>query len=160
MGSNCPVTRILHENYLSAYWPGGSFFVIMKSVIKMFVFFNPNPVGARTGDCVIRAICAAEGKSWDDVYSELALEGYIMKDMPSSNAVWGSYLSHNGYRRYIIPDNCPTCYTVRDFAAQYNKGVYIIGTGTHAVAVIDGCIKDSWDSGGESPVYFYAKEDK
>lgn len=132
----------------------------MKSVIKMFVFFNPNPVGARTGDCVIRAICAAEGKNWEEVYSALALEGYMLKDMPSSNAVWGNYLSRNGYKRLIIPDNCPTCYTVGDFAAQYNSGTYVVGTGTHAVAVVDGCVMDSWDSQREIPIYCYKKGDE
>ena len=32
---------------------------------------------------------------------------------------------------------------------------YLIGTGSHAVAVIDGDYYDSWDSGNEIPAYFW-----
>lgn len=124
----------------------------------MFVMFNPNPIGARAGDCVIRAICAVENIPWEKAYCALAAQGYLMKDMPSSNAVWGRYLSDNGYTKQIIPDNCPECYSVEKFAEKYNTGRYVIGTGTHAVAVIDGDVWDSWDSRNERPVYCYRKD--
>ena len=41
----------------------------------MYIFFNPNNRNKAAGDCVIRAICAAEGKDWDTVYDELCFEG-------------------------------------------------------------------------------------
>jgi hypothetical protein len=40
-----------------------------------------------------------------------------------------------------------------------SKGVYVIGTGSHAVCVIDGDWYDSWDSGGEVCSYYWKKED-
>ena len=43
----------------------------------MWKEFNNNPSGQRVGDCVIRAISAASGKSWDRVYAELAVHGFI-----------------------------------------------------------------------------------
>lgn len=125
----------------------------------MFVYFNENPLGKNVGDCVIRAILKAENKSWETVYSELCLQGFSMADMPSSNAVWGAYLSSKGYRRYIIPNTCPDCYTIGDFARDNPSGTFIVATGSHVVSVIDGDIYDSWHSENEIPTYFFHKED-
>ena len=58
----------------------------------MYVFANPNPHKIITDDCVIRAISLAEGKPWEDVYVELMVEGYIEKELPNANGVWGQYL--------------------------------------------------------------------
>ena len=103
----------------------------------MFQFMNPNPKNNFTGDCVIRALSIAQNKDWDEIYLELMAYGYDMKDMPSSNNVWGYYLHNNGYKRDNIPDICPNCVTIRDFVSNTN-GEYILGTGTHVVAVKDG----------------------
>lgn len=122
-------------------------------------YFNPNPEGKRVGDCVIRAICAATGQDWDTTYTGVALQAYILKDMPSANHVWRAYLKSKGFKRAIIPDSCPDCYTVADFADDHPRGDYVLGTGTHAVAVTDGgIVKDTWDSLGEVPIYYFYKE--
>lgn len=123
-----------------------------------FIPTNPNPNNNHTGDCVIRAISIAENKDWDDVYVELMVKGYVMKDMIESNELWNSYLHKLGYKRYIIPDTCPDCYSVREFADDHPEGTYILGTGTHAVAVIDGDYYDTWDSGHRVPIYYWKKE--
>ena len=49
----------------------------------MFVEMNANPLKKLVGDCVIRAICVAENKEWDDIYLEIMLKGYEMKDISS-----------------------------------------------------------------------------
>ena len=123
-----------------------------------FIYFNPNPKGSFVGDCVIRALSKATDADWYKVYLDLAIQGYAMCDMPSSNAVWGQYLMSNGYRRYIIPNTCPDCYTVKSFCADNPQGKYILATGTHVLTVIDGDYYDSWDSGNEIPVYYYMEE--
>lgn len=123
-----------------------------------YVNTNPNPMRKSVGDCVIRAICMATDKDWDTVYLELMLKGFDMKDMPSSNNVWGSYLRDLGYTKEVIPDSCPDCYTVADFINDYPNGTYVLGTGTHAIAVKDGKFFDSFDSSDEIPVYFWKKE--
>ena len=92
----------------------------------MFVEVNANPYRKSVGDCVIRAISVAENKEWDDIFLELMLKSYVMKDIPSSNEVWGSYLKDIGYSRYIIPNTCPDCYTIKDFAADNPVGKYIV----------------------------------
>lgn len=122
-----------------------------------FVFVNPNPSQNLTGDCVIRAISLAENMSWEDTYMELAIEGFLLHDMPSANHVWSHYLTQKNYKRYVIPNTCPECYTVNTFAADYPKGIYILATGTHVVTVSDGNYFDTWDSGNEIPIYYFKK---
>ena len=123
-----------------------------------FSMFNPNPRNVRVGDCVIRAISIATGKPWYDVYADLAAYGFMLCDMPSSNAVWGQYLKDLGYKRNIVTDTCPIdCYTVRDFCEDNPEGVFILGTGSHVIAVIDGDYYDTWDSGSEVPIYYWRK---
>lgn len=124
-----------------------------------YVPFNPNPKRKLVGDCVIRAIAKATNKSWDDVYMDVVLQGFMMRDMPSSNDVWGTYLSLNGFTRHIIPDTCPSCYTVIDFCKDNPDMTGILATGTHVIAVQNGDYFDSWDSGNEVPIYFWKKEE-
>lgn len=92
---------------------------------------------------------------WDSVYSDITDIGYEMKDMPSANRVWGEYLKRLGFKRYVIPDTCPGCYTVKDFCEDYPYGKYIVATGEHVIAVVNGNYYDSWDSGNETPIYYY-----
>lgn len=121
--------------------------------------YNPNPRGKSVGDCTIRALTKALDKDWNEAYMTLVIEGLCMCDMPSSNAVWGNVLKAAGFKRYILPDTCPDCYTIRQFCDDYPQGVYVVGTGSHVVCVKDGCYYDSWDSGDETPVYYFYRED-
>jgi len=125
----------------------------------MFIRTNPNPASNLVGDCVIRAISILTNKSWDYVYDEIALQGKLMYDMPSSNAVWGAYLHEEGYKRKVIPDTCPNCYSIYQFCEDHPRGKYLLATGTHVVTVIDGDYYDTWDSGDEVPIYYFTKEE-
>lgn len=122
-------------------------------------YYNPNPKANLVGDCVIRALTLACDLTWDKTYLELSSQGYLLKDMPSSNTVWGIYLKHKGFKRYIIPDSCPDCYSVREFCYDNPKGLFVLATGTHVVTCIDGNYYDTWDSGNEIPIYYFKKED-
>lgn len=123
-----------------------------------FIFFNPNPAGKFVGDCVVRAISKATGQSWEKSYIGIVEKGLNMRDMPSANRVWAAYLKDLGFNKYIIPNTCPECYSIRDFAYENPNGVFILGTGTHVVCVCDGNYYDTWDSGDETPIYFFKKE--
>ena len=123
----------------------------------MYSYYNANPYKIRVGDCVIRAISKALNQPWQDTYIDLTIQGYLMGDLLSSNAVWGAYLKSKNFTRDIISNDCPECYTIEDFCNEHPKGTYIIGTGTHAVCVEDGCVFDTWNSSGEVPIYFYYK---
>ena len=125
----------------------------------MYKVYNPNPAGKRVGDCVIRAIAMLTGQDWDTVYMGVVMEGYRLKDMPSGNHVWGQYLKEQGYRRKVLPEECPSCYTVKDFCGDYSHGRYLLATGSHVVAVVDGDYYDTWDSGDENPMYYFERAD-
>lgn len=124
-----------------------------------YVYYNPNPKGNLVGDCVIRSISKLTNQDWDTTYIDIILQGFAMKDMPSSNAVWAAYLLENGYQRKVIPNTCPDCYTVNDFANEHPQGKYLLAIGTHVVAVEDGNYYDSWDSGNEIPMFYFTKEE-
>lgn len=126
----------------------------------MYIYYNNNPRNNnRAGDCVIRAISIVTGDSWEKVYTELCAEGFTLGDWGNSNHVWDIYLRKRGFNRYICPSDCPYCYSVKDFAQEHSHGDYILATGSHAVAVVDGGnYVDSWDSGDEIPIYYYTKE--
>lgn len=124
----------------------------------MYIYYNPNPLGKRNGDCVIRGISKVTNQSWDNAYLDMALQGYLIKDMPSSNEAWETYMHNIGFRRHMIPDECPMCYTVSEFCRDHPIGLFLLGTGSHVVAVEDGNYYDAWDSGNEVPVYYWAKE--
>ena len=88
----------------------------------MYSAYNPNPMGARVGDCTVRAISRATGESWDTVYCGLCVEGLRLCDMPTANHVWGAYLRSHGFRRRALPDDCPDSYTVADFCRDHPHG--------------------------------------
>ena len=125
----------------------------------MFIQTNPNPNGSYVGDCVVRAIALAEDRTWNETYINLCLTGLVMYDMPSSNRVWNEYLKTKGYTKHVVPDDCPRCYSIKDFSSEFFKGTYILGTGTHVVCVKDGNYLDTWDSGDETPIFYWTKED-
>lgn len=125
--------------------------------MEVYQSFNPNPKGRRVGDCVVRAVAAATGQSWDAAFYELAAQAYAMADMPSSDAVWGAYLKRRGFKRRTLPDSCPDCYTARDFVRDHQRGTYVLAFGGHVATIKDGVLLDSWDSSNEVPVYYWEK---
>ena len=120
--------------------------------------YNPNPGGLRVGDCTVRALCKALGRDWEQIHAELYLDSFCAYNMPSANLVWGACLRRHGFRRRTIPDECPASYTVADFAADHPRGVFVLALDGHVVCVEDGDWFDTWDSGGEVPIYYFAKE--
>ena len=94
----------------------------MTGVNMRFEFYNENPAGRNVGDCTVRAISKALGQSWDATYWNLCIEGNLLKDMPSSNAVGGAYLRRQGFERDIVRDDM----SVADFAAENPHGTYIL----------------------------------
>lgn len=121
----------------------------------MYVNYNANPQQKQVGDCVIRAISTVLNQDWETTYIGLAIQGFMMSDMPSSDSVWNEYLKAKGLKRYIVPDTCPNCYTVRQFADEHQKGHYLVFVGQHVVAVVDGDYIDTWDSGDRVPIYYW-----
>lgn len=120
--------------------------------------WNENPAGRAVGDCAVRAVALALDVDWETAYALIAMNGYLMGDMPSSNGVWGSVLRQHGFSRYAVPSTCPDCYTIGDFADENPRGMYVVGTGNHVCTIKDGVVFDSWDSRSEIPQYYWHKE--
>lgn len=123
-------------------------------------YFNENPAGRRSvGDCTVRALSKALGQSWEETYVGLCLEGFLQGDLLNADAVWGKYLHDRGFRRHFIPDDGLGRYTVEDFARDNPDGVFVLSMpGRHVLTVVDGDYFDSWESGGELPIYYWSKE--
>ena len=124
----------------------------------MWIECNPNPCRLEEPDCVVRAIAIATDRDWHTVHRELCEFSGWMCSMPSVNKVWSAYLEAIGFQRFELPEWCPECVTVQAFCRYFPRGTYIIGTGTHAVACLDGNWIDAWDSAQMKPTYFFRKK--
>lgn len=125
----------------------------------MFRAYNPNPLKRKTGDCTVRAISKALGQDWHETFLALAIYGYVFCDMPNSDDLWGMYLKTKGFRRFIIPDDGIGKYTVEDFCADHPEGVFLLALKSHVVAVVDGDYFDTFDCGGETPIYYWIRKE-
>ena len=123
----------------------------------MYEYYNPNPVTDRAGDCSVRAIAKALGITWEEAYTKLTANGFQMGDIMSSDIVIGSVLRQNGFRREIIPNTCPECYTVADFCRDNPTGTFVIKSDGHVATVIDGTLYDTWNSSKNVAIYFWEK---
>lgn len=119
--------------------------------------FNENPTGRNVGDCAVRAVSVALGVDWETAFALITSNAFQMGDMPSSNAVWGSVLRQNGFKRYVVPNSCPDCYTAEQFAEDHPHGIYVLGFGNHTATIRNGLIMDSWDSTQLIPQYYWTK---
>lgn len=126
----------------------------------MYRFYNPNPSGIFTDDCIVRATCKVLDISWEAAYMGICLKGLDLHNMPDKNVVWDKYLLENGMKMYAVTNHCPQCYTVMDFCRDHPIGKFIIGTGSHVVAIVNGDYYDTWDSGYEVPVFYWKGEDR
>ena len=121
-----------------------------------WIKYDPNPVRSDgVGDCSVRAIAKALDTTWEKAYALLTTNGYLMGDVPSSDVVWGSVLRQHGFKRYVVPNTCPDCYTVEQFAADHPDGIYVVKSHEHVATIIDGNLYDSWPSENKYVLYYW-----
>lgn len=126
----------------------------------MWQKWNPNPIqNDRAGDCAVRAVAKALNLTWEQAYVRLALNGFLMGDMPSSDLVSGSVLRKEGFRREIVPNTCPDCYTIEDFCNDHPSGTFVVKSENHLCTIVDSILYDSWDSSMKVPIYFWTRKD-
>lgn len=89
----------------------------------------------------------------------LGARGFNEYDMPSSDAIWGNVLRKFGFRREVVPNECPDCYSAEDFAWDHPEGIYVLGFGGHVATVVDGKLYDAWNSENEIPQFYWHEED-
>lgn len=122
----------------------------------MYREYNLNPYGIHVGDCAVRAVATALNVDWDTAYAMLAAEGYIRKDMPSSDAVWGAVLLKHGFVREACSE-CHDGFNADEFLKNHNTGKYVLAFGGHVAAADNGTLLDTWNSLDEIPIYYYRK---
>lgn len=125
-----------------------------------YVYYNPNPRKRAVGDCSVRAVSKALDVSWDTAFAHTSSAGFLLKNMPDRGEVWGSVLRKHGFKREIIPNTCPDCYTAENFCQDHPKGTFVLVCYMHLMTVKDGDIYDSWDSSEEVPQYYWYKEEE
>ena len=113
-----------------------------------FHYYNANPKGRLTTDCVVRALCTALSIPYNQVVMELAemqcKTGYDDGDVK----LYDKYLQSKGWIKHKQPrkdDN--TKYTGKEFCERarfYENYVAHIGGG-HIVAIVDAKVYDIWD---------------
>ena len=141
-----------------------------------FKFFNANPKDKRSGDCVLRAISTATGKTWDEVLDDLVAYAHKYKLMPNDPKCYGRYLEDLGFIKMPQPrkdDN--TKYTGSEFCKRcsinYTHGETIVAHigGHHTVAIMptregDGIndrykVLDIWNSTNGAVGNYWIKRD-
>lgn len=126
----------------------------------MWEYYEPNPVRSGAIDCTTRALSKALGVSWERAYVMQCLNGFLMGNIPAADEVWGSILRQNGFKRQIVPDACPDCYTAEQFCEDNPEGIYVVKSDGHVAAVEDGILYDSWDSSNKVVIYYWYRKDE
>ena len=129
---------------------------------QYFTYYDANPKGKKTGDCVVRALATAMNKSWDEVLTDLYTYALKYKQMLNDDTLYKKYLKDNGWiilkqpRKY---DNTKYtgfefCEELQECGFKYDDNISIDETdniiahigGHHIVAIINGKINDTWNS--------------
>jgi len=116
----------------------------------MYQNYNPNPyipTGKQHifGDCVVRAICAATGKGWFEVYDMLCKKGRQIGDFGNSRQVYPLVLEELGFESSGIKrKKGEKALTVRDFCESHKEGIYILKLAHHLTCIKDGICYDTW----------------
>lgn len=105
----------------------------------MYKFYNANPRGLLTDDCVLRSISVAEGISWQRCQEKLSLlsrdSGLILNDVQFVE----KYLDDRYVRK------CYKNMTVGEFSKKCPKGHFVVTMNGHITAIIDNIIVDTFD---------------
>lgn len=122
-----------------------------------FEYFQPNI--HKCGDCHVRCVCAATGKSWlevfDGLYESARKEQYPL----GSTENLTTYLKELGYEWVPIkPKRGESRPTVAEFAKEHPNDKYVIRVSSHVVGGKNGKYMDIWDCGDKSLYGYWIKK--
>lgn len=117
-----------------------------KNETSVFRYYNNNPHFKRTDDCVIRAIAAGTGDSWEDTLKNLTKHMLKIGYMLSTPELYGDYLKKIGWIQKKQPlGRNKSEMKIKDFVLKF-KGHAIIHVGSdHVSYVADGRLWDIWN---------------
>ncbi len=111
-----------------------------------FRYYNCNPYHVKTDDCVIRAITAGTGSSWNEVVSDLSQ--YMLKYgyMMNTPETYGIYLKDKGWVKHKAPTKTKgNSMTVGEFAKTFKGHAIVHVDDNHVTYIADGKIWDLWN---------------
>ena len=113
---------------------------------SLFRYYNCNPHHVHTDDCVVRAITAGTGNSWEEVVSNLS--EYMLKYgyMMNTPETYSLYLKDNGWIKQSAPiKKKGSNMTVGEFAKRFKGHAIAHVDNNHVTYIADGKIWDLWD---------------
>lgn len=117
-----------------------------KNETSVFRYYNCNPHSKRTADCVIRAIAAGTGGSWEKTLQNLTEQMIKTGYMLSTPELYGDYLEQMGWIKKRKPryrNNKEM--KIKDFVKKF-EGHAIINVGDdHVSYIADGKLWDIWN---------------
>lgn len=117
-----------------------------KIETSVFCYYNNNPHFKRTEDCVIRAIAAGTGDSWEETLKNLTKHMLKTGYMLSTPELYGDYLQKIGWVQKKQPKyKNHKAMKIKDFTQTFD-GHAIIHVGDYHVSYIaDGKLWDIWN---------------
>jgi len=137
-----------------------------------FRYYNANPKGRLTGDCVYRAIATATGKDYKEVVMEMAKMHCDTGYEATSTKGIEVYLKSLGWTKHKQPKHYDgTKYTGEEFCREVAEDIYNGGDsrkaaiianigGHHIVAIMDGAVNDTWNSTHKCIGNYWVKEEE
>ena len=127
---------------------------------QYYHFFNKNPRGRRTTDCVVRAAATILNQSWKQTYEDLFDLGIDSGRPPEDDWVVNKYLESKGCLKISQPKKIDgtkftgeeICHLIQEKCFISNEGInlsnynFFINIGTHHCScIIKGKINDIWN---------------
>lgn len=121
-------------------------------------FHNENPKGHRTGDCVIRAIARATGKSWEDTLTGLFEVALKVKTELACKPCYERYLTSLGWVKGKQPIQADgSKYTVAEWCKAHRNETMIMSVANHLTCIIHGKCNDIWGCTGKTVLNYWTK---
>lgn len=133
-----------------------------------YVYYNANPNGTDTSDCVIRAISLAFHVSYSYVHRKLLNLQRKSKQFTYKNYhVYEILINELGGDTKEVVDSSINM-SLDNFCDYHNSGTYLVRTcgknitrgAKHLVCVINGVVYDSWDSRDRQVLSYYCISSK
>ena len=117
---------------------------------NVYYYYNCNPHHKRTDDCVVRAISASTGDSWEKTLRGLTDCCIKLGDMLHTPECYGKYLTNLGYVKQKQPSHKDgTKIRFKEFVKMFN-GTAVCNCGKgHVTYVADNAAWDIWDVSDE-----------
>ena len=122
-------------------------------------YYNPNPSKRKVDDCVVRALCKATDKDWNEVYKRLCEIGLEEKAMPNEQVCYEKFLYENGFVKMKISNKKGSKRPiVSEMALRSEDGkAYVCQVANHLVTAKDGSYWDTWESADNCFYSYFTK---